>query len=123
MTSADVHPLWLSRAPTVMSMQQLEDDYGESKSVQPAQPLQCAPRPDAPVADALGAALPCYAFPAMECKIHPPQKRVRSFGDLNNALVPDLDEVSDDLGCVSAALAALLWSLARAQSCCSMTAG
>lgn len=96
MAAADVHPLWMSHAPTVVSMQQLEDDYRKkSKAAAVLQPLQCEPRPKAPVADAVGACLPRYSFPALECKIHPPQKRVRSFGDLHNALVPDIDEGSD----------------------------
>lgn len=98
MATADAHPLWMSRVPTIVSMQQLEDDYGNTKAPKPAevpQPLECTPRPEAPVADAVGACLPRYSFPAMECKIHPPQKRVRSFGDLHNALVPDIKETSD----------------------------
>lgn len=95
MAAADVHPVWMCRAPTIVSMQQLEDDYVASDKAAAAQPLQCVARPEAPVAEAVGACLARYSFPALECKIHPPQKRVRSFGDLNNALVPNIEEGSD----------------------------
>jgi hypothetical protein len=97
MAAADVHPVWMSRAATIVSMQQLEDDYVKRAvdAAAIAQPLQCVARPEAPVAEAVGACLPRYSFPALECKIHPPQKRVRSFGDLHNALVPNIEEGSD----------------------------
>ena len=95
MAAADVHPVWMCRAATIVSMQQLEDDYVVDDKAAAAQPLQCVARPDAPVAEAIGACLARYSFPALECKIHPPQKRVRSFGDLNNALVPNIEEGSD----------------------------
>jgi hypothetical protein len=96
MAAADAHPVWMCRAATIVSMQQLEDDYvADGKAAAAAQPLQCVARPEAPVAEAVGACLARYSFPALECKIHPPQKRVRSFGDLNNALVPNIEEGSD----------------------------
>lgn len=96
MTDDFAGPMWMSRSNTIVSMQQLEEECKRPQC--PAQVLQAEPRPDSAVTDVVGAALPSYTFPAKECKVQPPQKRVRSFGDLHNALVPDMEELSMESG-------------------------
>lgn len=75
--------VWMSRVPTVLSLQQLVDEQGSPE----AQPTLA--RPDAAVSDVLGAALPRITF-ARERRGNAEKKRVRSFGDLG-ALVPDVN--------------------------------
>lgn len=86
--------VWMSRVPTVLSLQQLVEEQGPPE-LQPT-----VPRPEAAVSDVLGAALPRLTF-ALERRGNAEKKRVRSFGDLG-ALVPDVG--GDPAGCASSTL-------------------
>jgi len=77
--------MWISRAPTVISLQQLID---ESAPPQPALEL----RPDEAVSAVIGACLPRVTY-ARERSGKPDKKRIRSFGDLTAAM-PALDNDS-----------------------------
>ena len=77
--------MWISRAPTVISLQQLLDE---------SSPPQAAPalRPDEAVSAVIGACLPRVTF-ARERSGKMEKKRIRSFGDLSPA-VPGLENDS-----------------------------
>lgn len=101
MAAADVEtvPIYIRRTPTCMSLQQNAETY-QQPAKGDGHTLGCIPQPDAAVMDARGACIPKFSFPALDCKLHAPQKRVRSFGDLHQALVPDMDDGSEDCcGC------------------------
>jgi GDP-L-galactose phosphorylase len=82
-------PLKLSRVGTVYSMTQLEEG-GEGKPVAPPAP---AAAPQCPVSELRASLLPLYRFPAADGFS---SKRIRSFGDLHAAGVPDVDRPSSD---------------------------
>ena len=77
--------MWISRAPTVIILQQLIDE---------SSPIDSAPelRPDEAVSAVIGACLPRVTF-ARERSGRTEKKRIRSFGDLT-AAVPALDNDS-----------------------------
>ena len=77
--------MWISRAPTAISLQQLMDE---------SSPLQSAPelRPDEAVSAVIGACLPRVTY-AREHSGKMDKKRIRSFGDLT-AVVPALENDS-----------------------------
>ena len=88
-------PIYVTRVPTVYSLNQLEDDI-PVKGV--------APTPYSPVSQVPGQLLPKLSFlPAAGTT----SKRVRSFGNLQAHLVPDVDEprfVSQSFGSLLPAL-------------------
>ena len=101
MAAADVDsmPIFIRRIPTCLSLQQNSETY-QQPCKSPGHSLECVPQPDAAVADARGACIPKYTFPALDCKLQAPKKRVRSFGDLHQVVVPDMDDDSEDFfGC------------------------
>lgn len=70
-------------------------------------------RPEAAVADVIGAALPRITY-ARERRSNSEKKRVRSFGDLG-AVVPDMD--GSPLRCATSALEPLHWHLGALAAC------
>lgn len=86
--------IWINRTPTDLSLQQLEDSCPPCETA--CSTLSCEPQPDAAVADSRGACIAQYSYPALDAKPHHHYKRVRSFGDLNNLVVPDLEAGCDD---------------------------
>ena len=75
-------PLFVSRVPTVYSLQQLEEEYATPQKGALSHPLK-------PVADLASSLLPRLA--CLSCTTAVPSKRIRSFGDLQSIL-PDSDE-------------------------------
>ena len=75
-------PLFVSRVPTVYSLQQLEEEYATPQKGAVSHPLK-------PVGDLASSLLPRLA--CLSCTTAAPSKRIRSFGDLQ-AIVPDSDE-------------------------------
>ncbi len=101
MAAADVDsmPIFIRRIPTCLSLQQNSETY-QQPCKSKGHSLECIPQPDAAVADARGACIPKYTFPALDCKLQAPKKRVRSFGDLHQVVVPHMDDISEDcFGC------------------------
>ncbi|KAK9844518.1 hypothetical protein WJX74_003514 [Apatococcus lobatus] len=75
-------PLFVSRVPTVYSLQQLEEEYATPEKGALSHPLK-------PVGDLTSSLLPRLACLSRTSAV--PSKRIRSFGDLQ-AIVPDSDE-------------------------------
>ena len=87
--------LFMNRAATVVSLQQLIEESSPPKP-------SAEPRPDEAVSAVIGACLPRVTF-ARERSGKTDKKRIRSFGDLSTAM-PDLD--NDSSGCALHLIAA-----------------
>ena len=77
-------PLYISRVPSVYSLQQLHEDGDIGIPVK-----GLVPTPLSPVADVPGQLLPKLCYSPV---VGTTSKRVRSFGNLATHLVPDVDE-------------------------------